>query len=125
MNKDSVEVEVREASKKWISAFNQAEIKTCAETYMSNAVMDARPMGRYEGREAIYEFWNGFVSSAKAGDLSYTNVNVEVIDEHSAKLSAKWSMNVGRGFISEELWVKKNDLWFLSYDEFTVEEKFS
>jgi ketosteroid isomerase-like protein len=123
-HKELVELQVSEASKQWIKAFNQGDITACAQTYTSRAVMDARPMGRYDGREAIYEFWSGFVNSTKATDLTYTNVNIEFIDENTAKLSASWSMNVGQGIISEELWVKENNLWLLSYDDFTVEEQF-
>ncbi len=125
INTELIQCEVNEASQQWIMAFNMTDIKTCVETYMTNAVMDSRPMGRYEGREAIYKFWDGFVSSTNAGDLSYSEVDVQIINENTAKLSAKWSMNVGRGFISEELWVNEGQRWFLSYDDFTVEEQFN
>lgn len=125
MNKEAIKSEVLDASKKWVQAFNERNVKVCSETYLADAVMDARPIGKFEGREAIETFWSDFVSSENAADLVYANVNVVVIGETSAKLSALWSMNVGRGFITQELWVKENCEWFLAYDDFTVEEKFS
>ena len=36
-------------------------------------------------------------------------------------LSASWSMNVGSGFITKELWVKQDDgRWLLKEDDFSV-----
>jgi hypothetical protein len=86
--------------------------------------MDVRPMGNFKGREAIFGFWNGFVNSTKAKDLVYTDIKIEVVDKNSAILSANWSMNVGKGFITKELWVKTGEDWFLQEDDFTVAEQF-
>lgn len=124
MSNKLIKIEVLEASKQWIVSFNKADVEVCSKRYSNNAVMDARPIGRYEGREKIYEFWNTFVNSTNATDLTYINIHIEVVDDNSAKLSAQWSMNVASGFITEELWVKENGAWFLSYDDFTVEEQF-
>ncbi len=124
MSNKLINLEVLEASKQWIALFNKADVEACSKRYLKNAVMDARPIGKYEGREEIYEFWNTFVSSTNATDLTYSDIVIEVVNDNSAKLSAQWSMNVGRGFISEELWVKENGAWFLSDDDFTVEEQF-
>ncbi len=81
-------------------------------------------MGNFKGREAIFGFWNGFVNSTKAKDLVYTDIKIEVVDKNSAILSANWSMNVGKGFITKELWVKTGEDWFLQEDDFTVAEQF-
>lgn len=125
MNENTVEVEVQEASNRWINAFNAGDIKQCAERYLETAVMNARPLGRFEGRDAIYTFWSEFVESTNAANLIYSDINVFAISETSARLSASWTMNVGRGIITEELWVNREGQWFLSYDDFTVEENYS
>lgn len=123
MDSKKIKGEVLEASKKWIESFNKADAETCSKRYLNEAVMEVRPTGKYEGRKEIYEFWNTFINM-KATDLIYTNIKIEVVGENSAKLSAQWSTNICYGFISEELWVKVNGSWFLSYDDFTVEEQF-
>ncbi len=124
MTRDNTTAEILTASKKWIEAFNRGDITYCSEQYLEQAIMDARPMGQYKGRSEIYDFWQNFVSSTGATNLIYTDVVIEVIDKDSATLSAKWSMNVGKGFISKEFWVKKDGVWRFSEDDFTVEEQF-
>lgn len=123
-NIEIITKDVLKTSAEWIEYFNSGRIKACSESYSENAVMDARPMGRFEGREAIHKFWTGFVNSTKAKDLVYTDIKVDVIDEKSAILSANWSMNVGKGFITKELWVKTGENWLLIEDDFTVEEQY-
>lgn len=124
MDKELIRAEVQNASKKWVETFNKGNIRQCSEAYSENAVMDARPMGRYDGRSAIFEFWKEFVNSTNAKDLVYTDIEIGVVDEISAILSAKWSMNVGKGLITKELWIKTEGTWLLSEDDFTVEEQF-
>ena len=86
--------------------------------------MEARPMGRFEGRKPIHNFWNEFIHETNATDLQYFDININVVNEHAAILSAKWTMNVGRGFIAKELWKKAGDNWFLAEDDFTVEAQY-
>ncbi len=124
MNNDTITAEVLETSKRWIESFNRSDVKACTDKYTKSAIMHARPMGSFEGREAIYEFWNNFMSSTDAGNLIYSNSEIEVIDQNSAILSSQWSMNVGKGFIAKELWVKEGNEWYLYEDDFTVEEQF-
>lgn len=124
MFSQTVKSEVIEASQQWIMAFNKGDIQTCAEKYLSRAVMDVKPLGRYQGREAIQQFWATFVQLTKASGLLYSNIDINVIDENSAKLTASWSMNVARGVINEEHWVKENGTWLLANDDFSVEEQF-
>jgi quinol monooxygenase YgiN len=124
MEVENVTKNVLKTSAAWIKSFNKGDIKACSEGYSENAVMDARPMGQFKGRAAIHKFWTGFVESTKATDLVYTDIKIDVIDEKSAVLSANWSMNVGRGFITKELWVKTGEDWFLLEDDFTVEEQY-
>jgi|TARA_B110000438_G_C15708233_1_gene604149 hypothetical protein len=53
-------------------------------------------------------------------------VKLEVIGNETVLLSADWSMNIGRGIITIEKWVKQLDgVWLLEKDEFEIQEKFS
>ncbi|KAB1154239.1 hypothetical protein F7018_14800 [Tenacibaculum aiptasiae] len=118
-----VALEVLKASKEWIANFNKGNAKACVNGYTQNAVMNAQPFGVKKGKKEISEFWTPFIQSG-ASNLIYTNVQIEVANKTTAFLSANWSMNVGRGIIYQEKWVKKEGKWLLSYDNFEVLEKF-
>ncbi len=121
----AVKKQVLATSKQWIASFNNGDINGCADAYRPNAVMDARPVGQFIGRKAILDFWQQFVQSTGATDLVYKDVSIEVLDEHNAVLSANWQMNVGRGYISRELWQRQESgQWLLGEDDFTVVEQF-
>ncbi len=122
--KSIIKTQVNAASKAWITTFNRGDARGAADAYVSNAIMDARPMGHFEGRENIYKFWAPFIKSG-ARDLVYYEINIDVIDENTAHLFARWSMNVGRGFITLEEWVRSDDnVWRLTKDDFTVENQY-
>ena len=117
---DSVIKEVMNASRRWVAQFNQGDIDSCLSTYQENANMQVAPIGGFIGRQAISLFWNDFLNS-KPNNLVYSDIKVNVIDEKRAVLSASWSMNIARGFISKELWVKQSSgEWLLAEDDFTV-----
>lgn len=119
-----VQSEVLTASQNWINSFNQGKTDKCVATYTTHAVMQAKPMGTFVGRDAISEFWTPFIASG-ATDLEYHDVNIKILDESTALLSANWSMNVGRGIITKEKWVKQgNGSWLLEEDDFEVLEQF-
>lgn len=60
-----------------------------------------------------------------AGELKYTDVKLEAVDESTVLLSANWSMNVGRGIITKEKWVlQKDGRWLLQEDDFEIQENF-
>lgn len=116
-------LEVLDASKKWIEAFNKGNAEACVKGYDANATMSAIPFGVKKGTKEISEFWTPFIASG-ATHLIYTNVSVEVVNETTAFLSANWSMNVGRGVIYQEKWEKKKGQWLLTYDNFQVLEQY-
>ena len=117
-------IEVLGASHAWIAHFNAGRVDDCVETYLPEATMDAAPVGRFSGREAIDGFWRPFIA-AGAGELVYSNVRVRTEGEDRARLSADWRMNVGRGVIYNELWVRGEDnRWRLAEDHFEVQERF-
>lgn len=118
-------IEVLRASMDWIAHFNAGEVEACVDTYLPNAVMNAAPMGRFEGREAIAGFWKPFVESG-AGELVYTEVTLELLGPGRVRMAANWSMNVGRGVITNELWLRDEDgAWRLAEDDFEVLEQFA
>jgi len=114
-----IALEVLEASKAWIKAFNQGDAKTCVEGYAEDAVMSAMPFGIKYNQGEIDSFWTPFIASG-ATNLVYTNVSIEVANSETVFLSASWSMNVGEGKIYQEKWVKQNNNWVLAYDDFEV-----
>jgi len=118
-----IALEVLEASKKWISSFNNGNAESCVQGYAQEAVMSAMPYGIKKGVKEISEFWTPFIKSG-ATNLVYSNVSIEVADNATAFLSANWSMNVGRGIIFQEKWEKIEGQWLLTYDNFKVLEKF-
>lgn len=114
-----VALEVLSASKQWINHFNNGNAQECANGYTSISVMRALPFGVKYSQEEILSFWTSLIESG-ANNLVYTNVSVEVVDEQTALLSAQWSMNIGEGIIYQEKWIKENEKWLLSYDDFEV-----
>jgi ketosteroid isomerase-like protein len=119
-----VEDEVLRRSEKWIASFNSGDVDACVVGYTKSAVMNAKPMGVFTGLKEIEGFWRPFIESG-AGNLVYKNIKLEIVDDKTALLSADWSMNVGRGIITMEKWVKLGEDWFLERDDFEVKEKFS
>lgn len=118
--------EVLTASQQWIDAFNAGKLEACARGYREDATMTAAPIGTFTGRDAIRSFWTSFVESSGATDLHYTHVTLRSEGDGRVRLSAAWSMNVGRGLISNELWTRDEEgNWLLSEDHFEVQEQFS
>ena len=85
--------------------------------------MVAKPFGTFKGRQAIEAFWTPFIESG-ATNLKYTNTQIKVVTENKAILSSDWEMNVGKGIITNETWIKTGDTWKLSEDYFEVKEEF-
>jgi pimeloyl-ACP methyl ester carboxylesterase len=117
------EKEVLKASQNWIANFNKGDTITVSEAYTKNALMVAKPFGTFKGRKAIEAFWTPFIKSG-ATDLKYTNTKIKVVTKNKAILSSDWKMNVGKGIITNETWIKKGGIWKLSEDYFEVKEEF-
>jgi uncharacterized protein (TIGR02246 family) len=117
-------LEVLTASQRWVEHFNRGAAEACAQGYTDDAVMHASPMGVFQGRTAILEFWRPFIESG-ATDLVYSHVSLRVEGDDRVRLSAQWTMNVGRGVITNELWMRQPDgSWKLVEDHFEVQEQF-
>ena len=123
-NTQKVEKEVLKASENWISYFNKGNTTEIANAYTEDAIMVAKPFGTFEGRKAISEFWTPFVESG-ATDLKYTNTKLKIVSKTEAVISSDWSMNVGKGIITNETWIKVNGNWKLKEDHFEVTEQFN
>ena len=123
-NAQKVEKEVLKASENWISNFNKGNTTEIANAYTEDAIMVAKPFGTFEGRKTISKFWIPFVESG-ATDLKYTNTKVKIVSKTKAIISSDWSMNVGKGIITNETWIKINGTWKLKNDHFEVTEQFN
>ncbi len=111
-------------SRAWIDSFNRGDVDACVAAYRPGAVINAKPLGTFKGRDEIDGFWRPFMQSG-AGDLKYSDVRLEVIDADTVHLAANWSMNVGRGVITLEKWVREADgIWHLAQDDFEIQERF-
>jgi len=92
----------------WINAFNSGDALGCANSYEEDAVMNAKPFGTFKGREEILGFWTKCIEDGLS-DIKYIDPQIEVIDQTSAILTAKWKMNKAHGIITKELWVLQSD----------------
>ena len=123
-DRDKIIKEVLESSRNWVSNFNDGNARACVDAYTSDAVMYAKPFGVYRGIQEIESFWKPFIETG-AGNLEYSNVSVAIENETTVLLTADWKMNVGRGIITMERWVKQKDgKWLLEFDDFEVQEQF-
>jgi nicotinamidase-related amidase/ketosteroid isomerase-like protein len=111
---------VMQASAQWVSDFNQGNVQACINRYLPSASMQVHPFGKFTSIQAITDFWFEFAKS-KPSDLVYRNIDIKVLNEGQAILSANWRMNIASGFISKELWtLAKDGQWYLEEDDFTV-----
>jgi ketosteroid isomerase-like protein len=124
-NDAEIKQSVLACSQQWIVSFNKGDVETCVGGYHPDAVINAIPLGTFKGIEEIDAFWRPFMKSG-AGDLKYSDVNLQVVDASTVLLSANWTMNVGRGIITQEKWVLQDDgRWLLVQDDFEIQENFS
>lgn len=113
---------VTKRSQEWIERFNSGDVDACVGAYQADAVINAKPLGTFTGTSEIDGFWRPFMTSG-AGELKYEDVKLEVVDSSTVLLSASWSMNVGRGVITMEKWVRQPDAnWLLAQDDFEIQE---
>ena len=87
----------------WQKAFNSQDAKGCADQYTEACVMEARPFGTFEGREAIQAFWQGIMDQGFK-DVDYTDVKWEEHPEGGYILTASWTMNKAFGVVHREHW---------------------
>ena len=99
---------VKKASSAWVAAFNRGDASGCAGAYEANAVMNASPFGTFRGHGEIEAFWAQLIAGGYS-DVEYIEPRIDVIDDTSAVLSARWSMNKAHGVITKELWVLQDD----------------
>jgi ketosteroid isomerase-like protein len=105
---DTLLTAVKQASERWQTGFNSGNAAQCAAQYEADAVMDARPFGRFEGHEQIQAFWQQLVDDGFA-EVEYIEPQFEVVDDNSVLLTSKWKMNQAHGVIHKELWCLQAD----------------
>jgi len=107
-NHDTLIAAVRDASAKWIAAFNAGDADGCTAAYEKDAVMNAEPFGTFTGHKQIHAFWTKLIESGFTG-IEYVDPKIEIVDPQSAILSSDWRMNNAQGVITKELWVLQPD----------------
>ena len=104
----------------WQQAFNSQDAKGCAEQYMDNCVMQAKPFGTFEGKEAIQGFWQNIIDQGFA-EVNYTEVTWDAIGEDGYILTSNWTMNKAFGVVHREHWqVGADGVAKLASDDFEV-----
>lgn len=98
----------KQASLAWQSSFNSQSADGCAAQYSSDAVMEAKPFGTFQGTAAIRAFWQKLMDDGFA-EVEYIDPKFEVLDEVTVKVSSGWRMNKAHGVIHKELWVVEQD----------------
>lgn len=104
--------QVLEACKKgiaaWQTAFNSQDAAGCAAQYNETCIMNARPFGTFEGREAIQAFWQKIIDQGFK-DVDYTDVKWEEHQDGGYILTSSWTMNKAFGVVHREHWVVEED----------------
>lgn len=99
---------INQASEVWQKSFNSGDAAGCAAQYEKDAIMHARPFGTFTGTQDIQAFWQNLIDDGYR-EVCYIDPKIEVVDDTSAVLSAKWKMNKASGVIHKELWVLQTD----------------
>ncbi|MGI9280439.1 MAG: YybH family protein [Endozoicomonas sp.] len=124
MMNHNVLTEVLVASKQWVKHFNNGDVDYCVSAYLPEAELIAKPMGTFDTHESIDHFWRPFVQSG-ATDLEYHQIWLKQINDTTVQLGADWTMNMGKGVISLEEWVKTEaGIWKLAQDQFEIAEQY-
>ena len=104
--------QVLEACKKgiaaWQTAFNSQDAAGCAAQYNETCIMNARPFGTFEGREAIQAFWQKIIDQGFK-DVDYTDVKWQEHQDGGYILTSSWTMNKAFGVVHREHWVVEED----------------
>ena len=120
MNESVLDI-CKSALEVWANAFNRQDAKGCAEQYVEDCVMVAKPFGQFKGRGEIEAFWQNIMDQG-FNDVNYTDSEWEKVDEKSYILTSKWTMNKAYGVVHRELWTLQEDgTAKLTYDEFEVQ----
>lgn len=105
----------------WQEAFNNQNAAGCAAQYNKDCVMQARPFGEFEGREAIQAFWQDIIDKG-FNNVEYSNVEWEPIEENGYILTSSWTMNKAFGVVHREHWVVESDGYArLKSDDFEIQ----
>lgn len=118
--------EVKRASAKWQTHFNEGKASECAALYHDTAKMIVEAHGSFEGktlkgkdnieRYLTELFEQGF------GELEYEEPFVYVVDSQSAYIACQYRMNKTEGELIKQLWKLQPDgSALISLDNFRIE----
>ena len=108
MSQDILEI-CKQGIAGWQQAFNSQDAAGCAEKYLEDTVMEARPFGTFTGRQEIQAFWQNIIDQGFA-DVDYTDVVWTPAENGEGYiLTSKWTMNKAFGVVHREHWVIDTD----------------
>lgn len=87
----------------WQEAFNRQDAAGCAAQYSDDAIMEARPMGIFNGVNDIQAFWQNIMDQGFK-DVQYSDVNWQAEGEDGYILTSNWTMNKAFGAVHKEHW---------------------
>ena len=119
----TIALEVLNASKNWISAFNNGDVKTCLKNYDSSAIVRAISNEIVIGTKEIFKSLTSIIESGTS-NIIYNDISIEVASETTVFLSANWTTNISSGKIYQEKWQKKDDNWVITYHDIHLLKKF-
>jgi uncharacterized protein (TIGR02246 family) len=96
----------------WTTAYNAGDAKALAALYDKDAVLSTKPMGSFEGRDAIQSFWKeDFGTGKPTTKLTLTDVYVA---GEMAHLEGQYEV-ADRGKITNghyvQLWMQDGEDW--------------
>lgn len=107
-NDATLQIAVTNASKAWKDAFNAGDAAGATALYEDDAIMVVKPFGTFKGKTEILAFWTNLVNKG-FDDVIYSETTTTILDDHSARVSASWTMNNAHGIITNEYWVLQED----------------
>ncbi len=107
-NDATLQIAVTNASKAWKDAFNAGDAAGATALYEDDAIMVVKPFGTFKGKTEILAFWTNLVNKG-FDNVVYSKTTTTILDDHSARVSASWTMNNAHGIITNEYWVLQED----------------
>ena len=71
---DAIKADLSRSQLEWNAHFNRGDYNYCADQYLEDGIVFARPVGTFRGREAVRGFWKKVRASFLAALLIYSNM---------------------------------------------------
>lgn len=98
----------KEGINAWQKAFNNQDAAGCAAQYTEDCIMEAKPLGVFNGREEILACWQNIIDQGFA-HVEYSNIKWEAAEDGGYILTSSWEMNKAFGVVHREHWIVEQD----------------